>query len=330
MKSAKKIICTLCISLGLISSLYAQDPHLSQYYASPIFLNPALTGLTDGEYRLIGNNKTQWNQITNPYRTFGLSYDIPVNRFGFGLLIMNQKAGDGGYSNLNTYGSISYNVRFGANSNTYLYFGMQGGLIQKRFDSNQLYFDDQYIPGLGLDRAQQTGEIMENNTSMYPDVNSGIFIFDGNPLSSINTFAGYSISHILEPQESFFGTSYYLPRRHTVHGGARIKMSENFNLIPHALFMFQKNAKEAALGLYGEYHFINTPASLLLGTTFRVNDAVVAYTGLQFKDFLLGVSYDINSSSLENASQGKGGLEITLSFTKLRQLLEPKFFCPRL
>lgn len=329
MKNIRQILTVLVLMLN-VYAVKAQDPHLSQYYSQPLFLNPALTGITDGQYRMILNNKTQWNTITDPYRTFAFSYDMPVKKVGLGLLVMNQAAGDGGYNNFSAFASFSYSLRFGKEGNIYAVFGLQGGVVQKGFDPAKLSFDQQYLPGSGYSEGLASGENFESNSTFYPDANTGVFLFDGNPSAKINTFVGYSLAHVFQPEENLFNISYKLPRRHTVHGGAKVKLAESFDLTPHGLFMFQGDAKEYAVGAYGEYRLKDAPMSILLGSTVRIKDAMVAYTGLQYKDFLFGVSYDFNTSSLQTASQGRGGLEFTLSFTKLNKILEPKFFCPRL
>src|SRR3546814_4911020 len=102
---------------GVAHGAFAQDPHLSQYYSSPLFLNPALTGMFNGEFRTSGNQKTQWGSITNPYSTSVASFDALLdNKLGVGGYVLHQSAGDGGYKNTNIFASASYYVNLNRKS----------------------------------------------------------------------------------------------------------------------------------------------------------------------------------------------------------------------
>ncbi|HOA38555.1 MAG TPA: type IX secretion system membrane protein PorP/SprF, partial [Flavihumibacter sp.] len=46
----------ILLTLGLFTTaLKAQDPHFSQFFASPLTLNPAYTGKFNGTVRVSGN-----------------------------------------------------------------------------------------------------------------------------------------------------------------------------------------------------------------------------------------------------------------------------------
>src|SRR5829696_5002941 len=93
----------LCFFLILISALgaAAQDPNFSQFFASPLTLNPALTGKFDGQYRVAGNYRNQWPTINNAYTTATVSFDASILRssipeydqFGFGIMAFSDKSG---------------------------------------------------------------------------------------------------------------------------------------------------------------------------------------------------------------------------------------------
>ena len=74
----KKLICTLSICLTLALCASAQDPNFSQFFASPLTLNPALTGKFDGVYRVAGNYRNQWPTINNAFRTYTASFDMGI------------------------------------------------------------------------------------------------------------------------------------------------------------------------------------------------------------------------------------------------------------
>ena len=41
----------------------AQDIHFTQWMFSPLNLNPAETGRFDGDYRVVGNYRSQWGAV---------------------------------------------------------------------------------------------------------------------------------------------------------------------------------------------------------------------------------------------------------------------------
>src|SRR5882724_1686943 len=89
-----------CLFLITTYSSFAQtDPHFTQNYTYPMYVNPALAGSSDGEYRVSGIFRTQWGSISNPYRTVGLSFDARTNKnIAIGVNFLNQSAGDAGFN----------------------------------------------------------------------------------------------------------------------------------------------------------------------------------------------------------------------------------------
>ena len=118
------------------------DPHFTQYYIYPSWTNPGLTGAFDGQYRIAGIYRTQWGNISSPYSTQGLSAEITSNhKMNYGISILNQTAGDGGYRYTTGYLNLAYTgVRFGKEGNHRVSLGLQLGLIQRRFDAGRVPF----------------------------------------------------------------------------------------------------------------------------------------------------------------------------------------------
>src|SRR6188508_757804 len=105
----KKIFRTAALLLMAIScqdkALAQSDPHFTQYYVYPAWLNPALTGAFDGQYRVSGIYRNQWGNISNPFSTFGFSGEISMDKnINVGVSVMKQTAGDGGYGYTTAYG----------------------------------------------------------------------------------------------------------------------------------------------------------------------------------------------------------------------------------
>ncbi|RYE13165.1 MAG: type IX secretion system membrane protein PorP/SprF, partial [Sphingobacteriales bacterium] len=131
------------------------------------------------------------------------------------------------------------------------------------------------------------------------------------------------------PVERFLGTEIKTPMRFIAHGGARIRVSEMVDITPNALLMYQGNARETSFGAYAQMT-MNPSAILLFGGNYRMQDAGIAFVGLQYKNVVFGLSYDINTSTFRRASNSNGGLELSLSLIGRNGLIAPNFFCPRL
>src|SRR5690554_7441943 len=96
-----RILIILISAIGLSLSTRAQDAHLSMYDAAPLFLNPALTGVVDGDFRLHGQYRTQWKSVNyKPYTSYLLSFDMPFKKWGFGVQVNQFRAGQGNYNSL--------------------------------------------------------------------------------------------------------------------------------------------------------------------------------------------------------------------------------------
>ncbi|KQC00758.1 hypothetical protein AQF98_08750 [Pedobacter sp. Hv1] len=331
MKNIKLIIAlTLGLSLGIKQSNAQVDPHFSQYYANPIWLNPALTGVTEGAYRVNVNAKQQWSNLNNGFLTAGASFDAaPVKNLAFGGMIINQRAGAISYNQLNVLASAAYRIRFGQNGDQIVNFGMQAGIISKSFDASKATFGNQYNPGMGYDPSMPFNENVNSQDFVAPDINAGVMYFDGSSYKSANVFVGASVAHINQPKDKFVGGDAKIPMRFTGHGGVRFKVNNMLALTPNALYMKQGNAEEYALSMYAQL-MLDPQSDLLFGGNYRFKDAAIAYVGVHFKSMVFGLSYDFNTSDLNRATGSKGGLELSISFNSRKGIVGPNFFCPRL
>lgn len=329
--SALKIyVAVLGLLLCTAKSFAQTDPHFSQYYANPLYLNPALTGVIDGDYRATVNFKQQWSALNSSFLTGGASFDMaPKKNFAFGATILNQRAGELDFNYLSALVSGSYRLRFGAEGLQMVSFGLQAGVINRSFDFSQARFGNQFNPISGYDGGMMSGETLSSQSSLVPDVNAGIMYFDGNPNKSVNIFLGASAAHLTRPMDRFSGSNSRIPVRFTAHGGARIKASELLDIVPNALFMYQGNTNEVSLGAYAQLN-VNPSANILFGGNYRNKDAAIAFVGLQLKNMVFGLSYDINTSTFNRASNSNGGLELSISLIGRNGLIGPNFFCPRL
>ncbi|MFC3364054.1 PorP/SprF family type IX secretion system membrane protein [Pedobacter fastidiosus] len=316
----------LCAS----KSIAQTDPHFSQYYAYPLWLNPALTGVIDGDYRASVNFKQQWSALNSSFLTGGASFDLaPIKNFAFGVTVLNQRAGELDFNYLTALVSGSYRLRFGVEGLQMFSFGLQAGFVNRSFDFSQARFGNQFNPITGYDGGMMSGETFSSTSSFVPDVNAGIMFFDGNPNQSVNVFAGVSAAHLNRPTERFSGYNGKTPVRFTAHGGARVRASELLDIVPNALVMYQGNTNEVSLGAYAQLN-LNNSSNILFGGNYRVKDAAIAFVGLQLKNMVFGLSYDVNTSTFQRASNSNGGLELSISLIGRNGIIGPNFFCPRL
>lgn len=317
-----------------VSKLNAQvDPHFSQYYMYPSWLNPALTGAFDGDYRVTGIYRSQWGNITNPFSTPGVSVDFNGNNtLNYGGSVMQQTAGNGGYGYLTAYGNLAYTgVKLGAMGQQRIVFGLQVGMIQRRFNPNKMQWGSQWDPSMGYN-PNLPADILSRTTATAFDAGAGVLYYDAQPGKKTNVFAGFSASHITRADDKFSsnGTEKF-PIRYTIHGGVKIAVNENFTITPNFLYLRQRTSSQAMLGAYGQ---IKAPyeTEFLFGLNYRFKDAVSPYIGLYYKNMTLGLSYDINSSDLSKLQKGSNSFEISLSFIGRKRAKTPEveFICPRL
>lgn len=335
MKKVFKLLpVVLCCSLVIQKATAQVDPHFTQYYIYPSWTNPALTGAFDGQYRVSGIYRTQWGNISSPYATQGISAEFTTNKnMNFGISILNQTAGDGGYRYTTGYANLAYTgVRFGPKENHRVVIGIQAGFIQRRFDATKLSFGDQWNPVTGYNPGNATADILKTNRAGTFDAGAGILYFDATANRKANFYIGYAASHITKPTDDFSGTGKAtLPMRHTIHAGVRLKLSDVVSLTPNILYLRQGNAEEKTFGLYTQLK-AGELTNFLIGANYRNKDAVSPFVGFTHKSIVLGVSYDVNTSDLGKIVKGSNSFEVSLSFTGKKRVKTPEieFVCPRL
>jgi type IX secretion system PorP/SprF family membrane protein len=329
---------TLCIILSFsISKTFAQDIHYSQFYASPLTLNPALTGINDCSYRISGNYRNQWSSIPAPYSTPSLSFDINTlapkvitkGNLSAGLLVYNDRSGDGNLNNLSVYGSGGYSINPDVAKKHTVSIGLQLGFSQKRVDQSLLTFEDQYD---GSNFTLQTGESFAKNSFGYLNAHAGI-LWMYKPSENLKVYIGAAAFNLLTPKETFLGSTNELNMRPLVHGGADITLNDKLGLVPSVMYQSQSKSSEINLGTALRYNLQSASnPKLYFGAYFRVGDALIPVVALEVKQFKVGLSYDVNVSSLNDATNLKGGFEISLGFTGCISgtlNVEPIQWCPR-
>lgn len=331
MKRLVKIFLIWCCALG--SELRAQDFHLSMYDAGPLFLNPAMTGMVDAPWRVHAQYRNQWKAVAyKPYNTALISIDAPVGKWGFGGQITEMRAGIGGYNVFQALGSMAYNVALDKNRFHQLALGLQGGVTQKSIEYNIYTFDMQYTTtnGGSFDKSINNGEKLNNRNILLPQMNAGFLYYFAKQQSRLNPFVGYSVFNLMEPKETFFGFNNKLPIRHYAHAGVRINVTELFYILPKALVMMEKNALEQTYAVDFGYYLKNDQVYLLWGATYRNMDAGVLYVGARFQNYIAKMGYDVNTSSLKDASHQRGAFEVSFTYMAKKKKADVIRNCPRL
>lgn len=327
----KKI--ALWIALLLSGSVQAQDFHLSQYEAAALNVNPAMTGMFKGQLRIHGHYRTQWSAIaTKPFTTGLIAVDMPYKKIAFGLQIANFRAGAGNYNVFSALASVGYDMKLDKNNHHHLSMGLQLGGFQKSINLNKLYFGAQYSPFNGgyFDQSLSNGESLASNSVIKGDVNLGLMYYYGNENALFNPFIGLSAFHLNQPKESFFNNNNKLPVRWLMHAGTKVNVTEKIQLVGKVFYMGEKNARELTYAADVHYYLQDADAFLICGATMRSKDAAVLMGGLKLGKFTYRLSYDINTSTLRPATNGRGGLELSVTFINNKVDPNPIKTCPRL
>lgn len=315
-------------------SLFAQtDPHFSQLYAYPMGLNPGLAGVNEGDFRANAVYRTQWNQVMNPYITMGMSADIvtPKN-LNFGISLLDQSAGDGGYHYQNAYLTIAYSgVRFGEEGSQQLTFGIQVGALARKFDPSRFQFGDQWNSITGYDPTVSSTDYLPRTSSSDLDMGAGVSYSDATEDKKLRLFGGVSAFHLNRPQDPFVtqSISQALPMRLVAHGGMILALNDRLQLTPQFLLMKQGTSLEKMMGLSMKIPAISG-TDLLTGVNYRFKDALVPYVGLSHKQFVLGIAYDVAVGELGKQVPGTNSFELSLSYTGRKSGRPIRYLsCPR-
>lgn len=310
----------------LINKTFAQDVHYSQFYESPLTLNPALTAKFDGAYRISAIYRNQGFTIINKYvyQTPSISFDIPFLKkrlknayLGAGVLLLNDRQGSGRLNNNTGALSLAYHQLLGAKKNHQLSIGLQGAAINKNFIPANFTFFDQLNPDT-YNPTNPTAELFEKNNVIYPDVRAGL-IWDYLPSKNTNIFIGVAGHNLLLTKEKFDdGSSRNLYMRFTAHAGAKHMFTERFSFLPDVIYMRQGSQSQLNLGAQLGYNFsknVNNKLAAYLGAWYRMNDAVIPKLTFEINNLHLGMAYDITTSDLKRANNSNGAFEISLAYT---------------
>ncbi len=333
----KRIIYTYCF-LFFALTVKAQDPHFSQFFASPLTLNPAYTGKFNGNYRVSGNYRNQWPEINNAFITTTGSIDFHLfeNRIkngdvlGVGFMFLSDNSANSAVKFNYASGSLAFHKGMDEDGNKQFSVGLQGTFSNLLINTSKLVFEDQ-LTTIGF--SKPTDELFKQNTlqSSYFDANAGLLFTSYNTENNSNYYIGLSMYHLNKPTLKLTGTNFFLNPRYTLHAGGFYQFSDAVGLHVSGLHSSQGGTTETVVGGAFQLTASNdatNPIYVYAGSWLRLKDALIPYVGLEYANTRLGISYDVNTSSLKTASVNKGGIEISLIFTNQPNTDRP-INCPK-
>ncbi len=323
--------------LFFCSAFIAQDVHFSQYYFSPLSLNPANTGNFKGDWRLFGNYRSQWRDISKAYNTYSVGGDVnffPKNlNFSGGLIFISDKSGGNLVVNKILPSFAFHHKIVGFNMN----YGIQTGYVMKSIDfyahsfPNQLNWNsgkfDNTLPNIETNVVQRTN---------YFDINAGVSV--SRRFGKIEPEIGFAAFHLNKPKESFVSDDNRLPVRNAFNLGLSYYLNDKIILKAYSLYGATTKASDMVSGLNVEYvlskntFFTNSVfAGFMWRSGFNRNaDAGIATVGMNYSHYTVGVSYDITFSGLKTAVDYKGAFEIAVIYRSRNSRLGKKIIpCER-
>jgi type IX secretion system PorP/SprF family membrane protein len=328
----------LFLLTALSLTAFGQDIHFSQFYAAPLNLNPAMTGLMNCNQRLSANYRNQWASVlrNNAYQTYNAAYDVkmPVGRYdymGFGFNGWGDKAGSLNFHTYNMAADFSYSKKMGGyrKKSHYLVMGAEVGLGQRGINTLAARWGTQNDNGAFCPTCPSGENSFTKDNFLFLDVTAGLLWFTVNDENS-NFYIGGAYDHINRANQSFVPDKYVaLPSKFTFHAGGEFPMNERVSLLPGIVSFLQGPYMEVNGGTSMRFLMGSTKRSteaVQFGVWSRVGrrvtetgtsllmDALILSTRFDYSSFSIGFSYDWNTSSLKTASRSNGGFEFSLLY----------------
>ena len=321
----------------------SQDLTFSQFYEQPLLRNPALAGVFTGDLRVSMAYRDQWGSITVPFRTSSLSIEhkIPIGQHNDVVTIGTQMtmdvAGDIHLKRTQVMPVINFHKSLDEEKDTYLSLAFMGGAVSSQFDATQLKMGDQYVGG-SFNAANPTAQTFSATGYSYWDLSTGL-CFSTAFNKDTRFYIAAGLSHFLKPTIKSLATTSnadFLASRISFNVGVSGTMGERGRYIGFADYMMQNGNRQALAGaLLGlqvtEYDNEEAPV-VYIGSFIRWGDAVIPVVKMDMSHVSIGISYDVNVSKLNVASNWRGGLEVTASyrgFLKIRNSTLDKLRCVR-
>ena len=290
----------LIMTLSFAVNAWAQDVHFSQFLANSFVLNPSMVGVQKNDYKATLHRKSQWASVSVPFTTFILALErkdiLPSHSIG--IQFLNDIAGD---SRFKTSGlNFTYVKSVATSKKNIIRFGAEFGLFQRSIVVDDLVFNNP--------------ENLSNFNFTFPDISLG-FANQNYLNKDLLLVTGIGFFHINKPKQSFTDDAIRLNPKINFHTALNYSYTDNLSIHPKLVFSNQDTDKEFLLGCDVNY-LLESEKYILLksGIADRFNDALILYFGAEIEGLSCVVSYDVNTSSLTNASNNRGGFEFALAY----------------
>ena len=301
----------------------AQDPVFSQFYSSPMSVNPALAGNGDASWRVVGNHRSQWiGQGLDPLTTSSISFDGKLfkqanngpNYIGGGLMFLQDKGLAGAYKTNSLHLIMSSHVSLDENDENGLSVGLGGTYSNTMIDYSQLTFAQQ-LSSSGFNRALPTMEPNLSNVKPYFAMFAGItYTYNTEKENFDIGIAGY---RFMKTNRTALNDPTQLdPPRYNFHAGYQTYINERLVLNTNAIYVLESNLHSFTVGVNFGTFLDNSdlPTILNTGLWYRSGEAIIPYLGLSYHSFQAGITYDIPISTSNNSLNTLKTYEFSLIF----------------
>jgi type IX secretion system PorP/SprF family membrane protein len=326
----KKLLLSLSIAMLFgATNAWAQDPEFTQFYATPVYTNPAMagTGQCDGGGRAVINYRNQWPSLPGTFVTTAFSYDQHFDKIGggIGLLAVRDVAGEGLLTSTSLSGVYSYQLR--VTRNFTMRFGLEAQFGQRSIDWQRLRFEDQIDPSKGF--INPTSEPYIGKTVSYANFGTGLLAY------TERFYAGVAVHNLIEPNQSFYGDpKAIVPRRYTAHTGLVIPLDKRkqpkATISPNLVFMMQNKFTQINGGFYVNRGPLVTGLwyRQTLGE-FKNSDALIVLIGFRKDKFKFGYTYDLTVSDARAAARGSHEVSAAIEWcARTRPIRFKPLTCP--
>jgi type IX secretion system PorP/SprF family membrane protein len=317
------ILFALCILNNV--KLEAQDIHFSQMFETPLLRNPALAGIFSGDIRIQSVYRSQYNYVANAYQTANIEYKMPLGNSNdfitMGGQVMYDKAGTVALTSTHVLPTINYHKSLSSERNMYLSMGAMGGWVQRRVDRSKMTTNSQFN-GNVYNGGINNGETFPNAAYSYFDGSVGMsFNSQVGLLAENNIYLGLAYHHFNKAKKVNFYTDSKIEMtpKWVASAGIRMNASDYHYFTIEADYTSQGAYREILGGLLYSVKLDSPdePKYIIHGGAYvRLKDAIIPVAKIEMRPLSLALSYDVNISSLNKVSNGRGGFEISISYQK--------------
>ena len=306
-----------------LSPLHAQDPQFSQFYAAPLYLNPAFAG--SSELSRAGLNfRSQWPSLEANFTTVSAYFDHFFEDYnsGVGVIVNGDRAGISGLQSISA--GLQYSYRLQVTDWLTVRPGAEVAFYNRDINYSNLVFGNQ------LDRngliTDVPGEPLSGQSRSFVDLSLGGLVYGQ------NFFLGYAAHHVNTPNQSLVEEESPLDMKHSVHGGYRLLLPTGFrqhgfnkdgkerSITPTFQYKRQGNFDQLDVGAYLTYEpvifglwYRGLPVSQL--RDLPNNESIIALIGFVINDLNIGYSFDYTISGLGIQSGGAHEISIAYHFS---------------